>query len=232
MRARRLSACQALSQSINSCNSSEDKLAPLRLCSEASSHSSVGTNGGGFLESLFEDSSSSVCLSPEQEQAMYWRQLSYQKRRHQHDPDAWEQGISMSPPLSPAAPSSVVVDVKDIFLAKLQDSLSAQPLSQPLPESQAPTQLYLRQNSRLSSSVDFGPYEEQARQLEYTSDDVHQFLCVDREFSRLKKSLRREGAITNEFLKQVLPLVVKQSQERHQSRQQQTRPLEESARST
>lgn len=228
MRERRISACQrqtALSQSNHSSCSSLDETTSLRACTEASSRSSTVSNGG-FLESLFEDSSSSTLMSPEQEQAAYWRRLSYQKHRHQHDPDSWEQGISVPSSLSPSTPNSVMVDVKDIiereFFSKLQDSFTLATQQSPLsaPPMQPQTQQYRRQSSRLSSSVDFGPHEEQARKLEYTSDDLHRFLLVDKEFSRLKKSLRHEGAITNGFLKQVLPLVIKQSQERQQRKQQ------------
>ena len=241
MRERRISACQrhtALSQSNHNSCSSLDESISLRTCTEASSL--IGTrsstiSNGGFLESLFEDSSSSVLMSPEQEQAAYWRRLSYQKRRHQHDPDSWEQGIGVPSSLSSPTPNSVMVDVKDIiereFFSKLQDGFTlatqqAPPILPPPLQSQPQSQHYRRQSSRVLSSVDFGPHEEQARKLEYTSDDLHRFLSVDSEFSRLKKSLRHEGAITNGFLKQKLPLVIKQSQERLQRKRQEAQGLQ------
>ena len=62
-------------------------------------------------------------------------------------------------------------------------------------------------------AVDYGGFEKEMKRLEYTDEAVSD-LMNDKEFRRLQRSLRHKGAVTNEFLKQVLPLVVKQTQER------------------
>ncbi|CAB9520717.1 expressed unknown protein [Seminavis robusta] len=59
-------------------------------------------------------------------------------------------------------------------------------------------------------TVQFGQFSDQAKQLHYTPQDLHQ-LIEGKEFSRLQRSLRNKGAVTNEVLRQCLPLVVRQS---------------------
>ena len=85
------------------------------------------------------------------------------------------------------------------------------------------------QRSRPSSSVhkkirddDHSEMAESFRQLQYSRDDL-QFLAFgeSRDFRKLQRSLRKEGAVTNELLKQVLPMVVAQSQQRRKAKQRQ-----------
>jgi hypothetical protein len=77
---------------------------------------------------------------------------------------------------------------------------------------------------------DFGEHTESVRAYRFTAVDLHR-LCFDvdgRDFGRLQKSLRNQGAVTNSLLKQVLPMVVHQSLRRQKARQlQETIELEQ-----
>ena len=74
-----------------------------------------------------------------------------------------------------------------------------------------------------SSGIDLGEHAERVRSYRYSAMDLHH-LCFDvegRDFFRLQKSLRKEGAVTNALLKQVLPAVVQQAHKKRLARQQQ-----------
>jgi hypothetical protein len=68
---------------------------------------------------------------------------------------------------------------------------------------------------------DCGEHTERLRAYRFTTRDLHR-LCFDvegRDFTRLQTTLRNQGAVTNSLLKEVLPLVVQQSQKRQKARQ-------------
>jgi len=57
--------------------------------------------------------------------------------------------------------------------------------------------------------------EELAELYQYTHSDIEEFLFQGgNDFAKLQRSLRKEGATTNEFLKQILPMILLQSQEK------------------
>jgi hypothetical protein len=62
------------------------------------------------------------------------------------------------------------------------------------------------QQAKSSKPLDFGHYEEAVEGLRYTVYDLVALTSNDKCFHQLKASLRKNGAVTNELLKQGLPL--------------------------
>ena len=58
-------------------------------------------------------------------------------------------------------------------------------------------------------SHDMGEHEETVQRLKVHDDDIQQILQDPKAFAKLQKVLRKHGAVTNEVLRQVLPLYVK-----------------------
>ena len=59
------------------------------------------------------------------------------------------------------------------------------------------------------TSHDMGQHEETVQRLKVHDDDIQQILQDPKAFAKLQKVLRKHGAVTNEVLRQVLPLYVK-----------------------
>ena len=142
----------------------------------------------------------------EQEERIYWRRL----QAHRQNPDIL---FDTPPRHDPASPNSVAFGMKEMIerevISKLQGTFI-----QHQGGGNANSRNTNKNPHRGKSTVKFGRYAEQAKQLEYTQDQFHQLIDDRDEFIRLQRSLRNNGAVTNELLKQVLPFVVKQSQER------------------
>jgi hypothetical protein len=159
------------------------------------------------MPALSETSSSmsytSSFTEDESEQGAYWRRLSDRRKEYSnHDPFSTEVTN-----LSPFSSRSVTEFVERELIAKLEGLMDLSNASHGTGSNQR------RYAER------FGVHEEQARDLDYTRQDLYN-LMDDQEFRRLQRSLRNKGAVTNEVLKQVLPLVVRQSkisQERRRS---------------
>ncbi|CAB9496221.1 expressed unknown protein [Seminavis robusta] len=69
---------------------------------------------------------------------------------------------------------------------------------------------------------DFGPFSESVRLYRFSETALHQLAFEGHDFIKLQKSLRKQGAVTNALLKQVLPMVVLQSQRRRREKQRLT----------
>jgi len=136
----------------------------------------------------------------------------------------------------PESPTSVFGVGKELLerevIAKLQGFASGSSSALPLNSSSSiriGTGSVRGRDEPRTSSVDFGKYKAQAKQLEYTSEDLHQLIEDGGDFHRLQRSLRNKGAVTNELLKQVLPFVIQQCQERRQRHAERARGKEAAA---
>ena len=63
--------------------------------------------------------------------------------------------------------------------------------------------------SSLNRSNRMGEHEETVQRLKVQDDDIQKILQDPRAFAKLQRVLRKHGAVTNEVLRQVLPLYVK-----------------------
>ncbi|CAB9496466.1 expressed unknown protein [Seminavis robusta] len=62
---------------------------------------------------------------------------------------------------------------------------------------------------RSSDAARFAEHEETIKRLTVGTDEIAQILEDPKQFAKLQKVLRKHGAVTNEVLRQVLPLYVK-----------------------
>ena len=68
-----------------------------------------------------------------------------------------------------------------------------------------------RRNVKRTKSAEM---QRAIQSLEYSDVDLELIACDSRQFEGLKQSLRKKGAVTNEVLKQKLPLIIKFKKDR------------------
>lgn len=88
---------------------------------------------------------------------------------------------------------------------KLEALFGFSDTAQPAPP---PPQTPFHSLEPLREKPDFGHHEETVNNLRYTIWDLVALTAEDESFKALKQSLRRNGAVTNEMLKQGLPLFI------------------------
>lgn len=151
--------------------------------------------------SSMSESTTSLGDDSEQNQWIYWKRI-----QSGHAPPVRALSVgSIALNSNPSSPTSVHQSVRGIFerevLTKLQDAVASRF------DGRGETHNYSK----------YGKYGNCAKSLQYTQQDLHD-LIDDHEFTKLQRSLRRNGAVTNELLRQNLPFVVKQSQESKRNR--------------
>jgi hypothetical protein len=154
------------------------------------------------MPSLYRSPSTfSQASEDESDQRIYWRRLGQNKKSKEALP-------MMHPRLSITSPTSVTSQFVE-KVSKLEGLLDLN-----IPSMNA-SYNNMSNSSRRQTAARFGRYQDQAMELDYTPEDL-QALVGGSDFERLKRTLRNKGAVTNEMLRQVLPLVVKQSRQEKQ----------------